>query len=72
MTLQPLGVVPFRLEYDFEFRILQQEQQRHLVTYMLDKHTLYTPHDLGMLSSGVDMRAVPHSRPHTSAGNYDR
>ncbi len=37
-SLQPLAQLPFRLEYQFEYRLLQEQQQERLADYLLNKH----------------------------------
>ena len=38
-ALQPLGQISFRLEYDLEWRTLQERHQQKMANYMLDRHT---------------------------------
>ena len=66
VTLQPLAHVPFRLEYNFEFRIIQQEQQKHLVTYMLDKHTAFAQNAVAMAQNITHHGAM--GMPHSAMG----
>jgi len=37
-ALQPLAQMPFRLEYNFEYRQLEQRQGERLSAYLLNKH----------------------------------
>ena len=37
-ALQPLAQLPLRLEYHYEYNQLQQQEQRRLADYLLDKH----------------------------------
>ena len=41
-SLQPLAQMPFRLEYNFEFRILKERHQKQMADYMLEKHVSHS------------------------------
>ena len=43
-ALQPLAQLPLRLEYQLEYQILQQQEQKRLADYLLDKHVANAEH----------------------------
>jgi len=50
-ALQPLAQLPFRLEYNFEFRLVQEQQHQRLVDQLLDKHVNSSLEDTLTLSA---------------------
>lgn len=43
-ALQPLAQLPLRLEYQFEYQVLQEQEQKRLADYLLDKHVANAEH----------------------------
>ena len=45
-ALQPLGQLPFQLEYSFEYQILEKKQNEQMARYLLQKHVFNAEHAL--------------------------